>query len=199
MTQSAILRHRLDNGLRIVLAPDDRVPIAGICMVYAVGSAHERAGRSGFAHLFEHMMFEGSAHVAKTEHFQLVESAGGRINAYTSWDSTVYIDTVPSHALELALWLEADRMATLAQSLSQGSLDNQRDVVKNERRLSIDNVPYGSAYEQIFALSYPETHPYHHSSFDPWKSSRQHPWTTSGPSSRPITCRTMRSSPSSAT
>lgn len=165
MTQSAILRYQLDNGLRIVLAPDDRVPVVGVCVMYAVGSAHERAGRSGFAHLFEHMMFEGSAQVAKTEHFQLVESAGGRVNAYTSWDNTVYIDAVPSHALELALWLEADRMATLAQTLSQESLDNQRDVVKNEKRTSLDNVPYGRAYEQIFALSFPKTHPYHHSSF----------------------------------
>jgi zinc protease len=165
MTQPTILRHQLDNGLRIVLVPDERVPVVGVCLVYKVGSAHEPAGRSGFAHLFEHMMFEGSANIGKTQHFQYVESAGGRINAYTSWDSTVYIDTLPSHELELGLWLEADRMATLAQALSQESLDNQRDVVKNERRLKIDNVPYGRSEERLFELIYPETHPYHHSTF----------------------------------
>jgi len=109
------------------------------------------------------MMFEGSAHVAKTEHFQQIESAGGNINAYTSWDSTTYVDTLPSHELELALWLEADRMATLTHALSQESLDNQRDVVKNERRATVENAPYGSAEEHIFALAYPPSHPYHHS------------------------------------
>ncbi len=164
MTQP-ILRHHLDNGLRIVLAPDDRVPVVGAGVTYAVGSAQEREGRGGFAHLFEHMMFEGSAHVAKTEHFQLVEGAGGRIYAYTGWDHTVYINTLPSHMLELALWLEADRMATLTEALTQESLDNQRDIVKNERREKVDNVPYGTAEELIFALTFPPSHPYHHSAF----------------------------------
>jgi zinc protease len=163
VTAPIILKHRLDNGLKIVFVPDDRVPVVSVCLTYAVGSRHERPGRSGFAHLFEHMMFEGSANVLKTEHFQMVESAGGIAAAFTGWDSTVYIDTLPSHELELALWLEADRLGTLADALSQETLDNQRDVVKNERRSSIDNVPYGTAEEEIFRLVFPSTHPYSHS------------------------------------
>ena len=165
MTQPTILRHQLDNGLRVVLAPDDRVPVVGVCVTYAVGSAHEREGRGGFAHLFEHMMFEGSAHVAKTEHFQLVEGAGGRVDGYSVWDLTAYKDTLPSHMLELALWLEADRMATLTEALTQESLDNQRDIVKNERREKVDNVPYGTADDLVFELTFPPMHPYHHSAF----------------------------------
>jgi predicted Zn-dependent peptidase len=157
--------HRLDNGLRVALAPDRRVPVVSASLWYGVASAHEREGRSGFAHLFEHMMFQGSAHVAKAEHFALVQAAGGRTNAYTGVDATVYQDTLPSHELELALWLEADRMASLGEALTQEKLDNQRDVVKNERRNRVDNVPYGTWEERGFALAFPPTHPYHRSSW----------------------------------
>ena len=165
MVTPVITAHQLDNGLRVVLAPDDRVPVVSISLWYLVGSSHEPAGRGGFAHLFEHMMFAGSAHVAKGEHFGAIEAVGGRTNAYTGLDATVYSETVPSHELELALWLEADRMATLGQAMSQEKLDIQRDVVKNERRKRVDNLPYGTWEERVFALAFPSAHPYHHSSW----------------------------------
>ena len=161
----SITSHRLGNGLRVALAPDHRVPVVSASLWYGVASAHEREGRSGFAHLFEHMMFQGSAKVAKAEHFAAVQAAGGRTNASTGVDATVYQDTLPSHELELALWLEADRMATLGEALTQEKLDNQRNVVKNERRKRVDNVPYGTWEERSFALAFPATHPYHRSSW----------------------------------
>jgi predicted Zn-dependent peptidase len=151
----------------VVLAPSHRVPVVSVSLFYPVGSAHERDGRSGFAHLFEHMMFQGSAHVAKAEHFGLIQATGGRTNAYTGFDATAYSETLPSHELELALWLEADRMATLGQALTEETLANQRDVVKNERRKRVDNLPYGSWEERSYALAFPPDHPYHHS---PWGS-----------------------------
>lgn len=161
--QPEIRRHRLQNGMRVVTAPDPRVPVAGVSLTYGVGSAHEAPRRTGFAHLFEHMMFAGSANVGETEHLRLIESVGGWATAYTSWDHTVYLDTVPSHQLPLALWMEADRMATLAEAISQNSLDNQIDVVKNERRANVDNVPYGPAEDDLFAMAFPAGHPYAHS------------------------------------
>jgi predicted Zn-dependent peptidase len=167
MSKSRIARHQLDNGLGVVLVPDDRVPIVALSLWYRVGTSHEPQGRSGFAHLFEHMMFQGSANVGKAEHFEIVEAVGGRTNAYTLLDATVYNETLPSHYLELALWLEADRLATLGTAMSQETLDNQREVVKNERRLRVDNIPYGPGEEKLFALAYPPEHPYHHS---PWGS-----------------------------
>ena len=166
VTESAgLIDHRLDNGLRVVILPDRRVPVVGVSLWYAVGSRHEPPGRSGFAHLFEHMMFQGSANVGKSQHFNLVQAAGGRTNAYTGLDATVYGDTLPSHQLELALWLEADRMSSLGQVLTQATLDNQRDVVLNERRKKVDNATYGTWEERLFALCYPAGHPYHHSSW----------------------------------
>ncbi|MEU8135368.1 M16 family metallopeptidase [Streptodolium elevatio] len=152
----------LGNGLRVVVSPDPSVPLAAVNLWYDVGARHEPPGRHGFAHLFEHLMFEGSAHVAKGEHFAFVQSCGGdAINASTSPDRTNYYQTVPSGQLELALWLEADRMGSLA--LTQETLDNQRDVVKNERRQRYDNVPYGRWSEVMVELAYPEGHPYAHS------------------------------------
>jgi zinc protease len=158
-----ITTHRLPNGLRVVMAPDARVPVIGLAMTYLVGSADEEAGRTGFAHLFEHMMFQGSANVGKTEHLTALEAIGGDADATTSWDTTVYTDVVPSHQLPLALWLEADRLATLSQAISQETLDNQREVVKNERQGAIENVPYGDAEDELFALAFGEGHPYAHS------------------------------------
>jgi zinc protease len=158
-----IERHRLANGLRVVLAPDARAPIVGVNLWYDVGSKHERAGRTGFAHLFEHMMFQGSEHVDKGEHFTLVQAAGGTLNASTWLDRTNYHETLPSHELELALWLESERLGSLVPAMTQEKLDNQRDVVKNERRWSVDNQPYGTWDERIQALVYPPEHPYHHS------------------------------------
>jgi predicted Zn-dependent peptidase len=127
-----------------------------------VGSKHEQPGNTGFAHLFEHFMFQGSRHVAKAEHLGIVQAAGGVCNATTYFDRTNYFETLPSHQVELGLWLEADRMATLLDALSQENLDNQRDVVKNEKRQSYDNRPYGSFYEKLMAAVFPPGHPYHH-------------------------------------
>jgi len=156
-------RRSLPNGLRVVLSPDTRAPVAAVNLWYAVGSKNEKAGKTGFAHLFEHMMFQGSEHVEKGQHFSLVQGAGGTLNATTSLDRTNYFETLPSHQLELALWLEADRMANLVHAISQEKLDNQREVVKNERRWSVDNQPYGTWDEKLQELTYPESHPYHHS------------------------------------
>jgi predicted Zn-dependent peptidase len=163
LPQVPIQRHSLPNGLRVVLSPDDRAPIVGVNLWYDVGSKHERAGRTGFAHLFEHMMFQGSEHVAKGEHFALVQAAGGTLNASTWLDRTNYFETLPSHELELGLWLESDRLASLLPAMTQEKLDNQREVVKNERRWSVDNQPYGTWDEKIQELLYPVGHPYHHS------------------------------------
>jgi predicted Zn-dependent peptidase len=154
--------HRLDNGLRLVLSEDHLTPVAAVCIWYDVGSRHEIAGRTGLAHLFEHLMFQGSAQVKGNGHFELVQAAGGSLNGTTSFERTNYFETMPAHQLELALWLEADRMGTLLAALDDESLQNQRDVVKNERRQRYDNVPYGTAFERLTALAYPEGHPYHH-------------------------------------
>jgi zinc protease len=153
---------RLDNGLRVVVSADTSAPVICVNLWYDVGSRHEPAGQTGFAHLFEHLMFEGSAHVAKTEHMRLVQGNGGSLNATTNPDRTNYFETMPSEHLELALWLEADRMGGLVPALTQETLDNQREVVKNERRQRYENVPYGDAWLRLLPLLYPPGHPYHH-------------------------------------
>jgi zinc protease len=158
-----IERHRLDNGLRVNLSRDTSTPIVAVNLWYDVGSKHEQPGKTGFAHLFEHMMFQGSQNVDKGAHFAMVQAAGGTLNATTWLDRTNYFETLPSHELELALWLEADRMARLLPAMNQEKLDNQREVVKNERRWSVDNQPYGTWDEKLQELLYPEGHPYHHS------------------------------------
>ncbi|MBM4183759.1 MAG: insulinase family protein [Gemmatimonadetes bacterium] len=155
-------RHRLANGLKVVLSPDRTVPIVAVNLWYGVGSRNEPTGKTGFAHLFEHMMFQGSAHVPKNKHFELIERVGGTLNATTWFDRTNYFDTVPSHHLELALWLESDRMGWMLPAMDQAKLDNQRDVVKNEKRQRYDNQPYGDWDERLQAMMYPPEHPYHH-------------------------------------
>jgi predicted Zn-dependent peptidase len=155
--------HRLSNGLRLIVAEDHLAPVVAINVWYDVGSKHEQPGKTGFAHLFEHIMFQGSRHVAKAEHIALIQAAGGTMNGTTWLDRTNYFETLPSHQLDLGLWLEADRMATLLDALSQENLDNQREVVKNEKRWSYDNRPYGSWQEKLQAHLFPEDHPYHHS------------------------------------
>ncbi len=162
MADVPIEQHALDNGLRIILSRDPRAPVVGVNLWYDVGSKHEKPGKTGFAHLFEHMMFQGSANVEKGQHFSLIQAAGGTLNASTWLDRTNYYETLPGHELELALWLEADRMASLLPAMTQEKLDNQRDVVKNERRWSVDNQPYGTWDEKMQALVYPPSHPYHH-------------------------------------
>jgi predicted Zn-dependent peptidase len=153
---------RLPNGLRLIISEDHLAPVAAVNVWYNVGSKHEVPGKTGFAHLFEHVMFQGSAHVGKTEHMALIQAAGGTLNGTTWLDRTNYFETMPSHQLEIALWLEADRMGTLLDALSQENLDNQREVVKNEKRWSYDNRPYGSWVEKMLNNLFPPDHPYHH-------------------------------------
>ena len=154
---------RLPNGLFVTLSEDHTAPLVAVNLWYHVGSANERAGRTGFAHLFEHMLFQGSANVAANEHFELVQRAGGTLNGSTWLDRTNYFETIPSNQLALALWLEADRMGRLLPAMTQQKLDTQRDVVKNERRWSVDNQPYGTWWEKLPALTFPPDHPFHHS------------------------------------
>jgi predicted Zn-dependent peptidase len=153
----------LENGLFVTLSEDHTAPIVAVNLWYHVGSANERSGRTGFAHLFEHMLFQGSASVGANEHFELVQRAGGTLNGSTWLDRTNYFETVPSNQLELALWLEANRMGYLLPAMTQQKLDTQRDVVQNERRWSMDNQPYGSWWERLPALCFPPSHPFHHS------------------------------------
>jgi zinc protease len=163
MIQIPFSRHRLDNGLDVVLSPDPSVPAVAINLWYRVGSRDERPGRTGFAHLFEHMMFQGSENVPETAHFAHIEQAGGSLNGSTWLDRTNYYETLPAHHLELGLWLESDRLGWLLGAMTQEKLDNQRDVVKNERRWRVDNQPYGDWDERLQAMLYPPDHPYHHS------------------------------------
>ena len=153
---------RLSNGLRLIVVEDHLAPVVAVNIWYAVGSKHEVPGKTGFAHLFEHVMFQGSAHVGKAEHMALVQAAGGTLNGTTWLDRTNYYETLPSHQLELALFLEADRMGSLLDALSQENLDNQREVVKNEKRWSYDNRPYGTWNEKLLGHLFPVEHPYHH-------------------------------------
>ncbi len=154
---------RLQNGLFVSLSEDHTAPIVAVNLWYHVGSANEPPGRTGFAHLFEHMLFQGSADVQANEHFELVQRAGGTLNGSTWLERTNYFETLPSNQLELALWLEANRMGALLPAMTQQKLDTQRDVVKNERRWSMDNQPYGSWLEKLPALCFPPEHPFHHS------------------------------------
>ena len=150
----------LSNGLHVILHQDKTVPVAAVNVWYHVGSGREKPGRTGFAHLFEHVMFEGSEHVKEGEFDGWLEAAGGNNNGSTSEDRTNYITDVPTNALELALFLESDRMGYLLPTLTQGKLDGQRDVVKNEKRQRVDNQPYGQAFVELGAMMYPQGHPY---------------------------------------
>lgn len=150
----------LPNGLHVILHQDRTVPVAAVNVWYHVGSGREKAGRTGFAHLFEHIMFGGSEHVPEGAFDNWLEAAGGNNNGSTSEDRTNYITDVPSNALELALFLESDRMGYMLATLTSSKLDIQRDVVKNEKRQRIDNAPYGQAYIELGSLLYPEGHPY---------------------------------------
>ena len=155
-------KYTLPNGLEVILHEDHTTPVVGVNLWYKVGSKNEKPGRTGFAHLFEHLMFQGSKH-HDSEYFGPIEKLGAQINGSTNTDRTNYFETLPSNALELALWLESDRMGFLLPALTQAKLDNQRDVVKNERRQRVDNVPYGQAGEKLDEALYPPDHPYHHS------------------------------------
>jgi len=157
-----IAEHTLANGLRVIVSEDHSVPNVTVDLWVNVGSRHEAEGRTGFAHLFEHLMFQGSRNVASGEHFSALMAAGGRLNATTWFDRTNYFETVPRGAMDLALWMEADRHGYLLDAVNQENLDNQRDVVKEEKRQRYDNVPYGNALIDIYAAIFPKDHPYHH-------------------------------------
>ncbi len=142
----------LANGLRVVLNADNAIPVVSVAVYYNVGSRNEREGRTGFAHLFEHMMFQGSENVPKAGHFQHIMKAGGTMNGTTSSERTNYFETLPANQLPLALWLESDRMRSLA--VTQENLDNQREAVKEEKRLRYDNQPYGQIFDLINEMIY---------------------------------------------
>jgi zinc protease len=150
----------LPNGLRVIMHEDRSVPVVSVNIWYHVGSGREKPGRTGFAHLFEHMLFQGSEHVGDDKHFGYIQEAGGSLNGSTNNDRTNYFETVPSQFLEMVLWLESDRMGFLLPAMTQEKLDNQRDVVKNERRQGVDNQPYGRSFERISALLYEPSYPY---------------------------------------
>ena len=152
--------YTLPNGLTVILAPDHSTPTVAVDMWYHVGSKNEVVGRTGFAHLFEHVMFTGSGHVPYGIHDKLTEGVGGSNNGTTSNDRTTYYETVPSNYLEDELWLESDRMGYLLDSLDLAKLNAQRDIVKNERRQGVDNQPYGRADEILAQATYPPSHPY---------------------------------------
>jgi zinc protease len=154
-------KYTLPNGLVVLLHEDHRLPLVAVDLWYHVGPVNEAAGRTGFAHLFEHMMFEGSEHVGEKAHFKYLEGAGASdINGTTDFDRTNYFETVPSNQLELALWLESDRMGFLLETLDRQKLTNQRDVVRNERRQG-ENTPYDVADEEVFHQLFPKSHPYY--------------------------------------
>jgi zinc protease len=157
-------KYQLANGLTVILSEDHRAPVVGVDVWYHVGAVNERKGRSGFAHLFEHLMFQGSKHLHGDERtvFAMLERNGAtNLNGTTEWDRTNYFETMPSDRLELALWLESDRMGFLLDTVDQKKLDTQREVVRNEKRQSIENVPYGRAEERLVQLLYPEPNPYY--------------------------------------
>jgi len=188
----------LPNGLTVLYSLDRSTPVVAVEVMYNVGSKHEQVGRTGFAHLFEHVMFKGSRNVADGEHWSLLEKVGGRagsdINGTTWTDRTNYFEQVPSNYLELALWLESDRMGTLTETLTKDKLDNQREVVKNERRQSVDNQPYGSWFEKMFWYAFPDNHPYRHAVIGSMEDLMPHRSMTSSTSSRLTTHRTTRCS-----
>ena len=152
----------LPNGLQVILSQDRRLPLVAVNLWYHVGPANEEPGRTGFAHLFEHLMFQGSKHTPPDSHFLMLEAAGATgINGTTDYDRTNYFQTLPSNQLELALWIESDRMGYLLDTVDQAALSNQQDVVRNERRQSLENQPYGIAEEEVVHLLYPKGHPYY--------------------------------------
>lgn len=156
----AYKKYLLDNGLTVILHEDRSDPLVHVDVTYHVGSSREEVGKSGFAHFFEHMMFQGSEHVADEEHFKIISEAGGTLNGTTNTDRTNYFETVPDNQLEKVLWLEADRMGFLLDAVTQEKFEVQRETVKNERGQRVDNQPYGQLMERVNEALYPEGHPY---------------------------------------
>ena len=157
--QLHIVPRTLSNGLHMVMVENHEAPVVSLQMWYHVGSKDERPGRTGFAHLFEHLMFQGSADVAPEQHTRIIEALGGEANAETRDDVTVFYETFPSNALERVLWLEADRLGGL--KITEENFESEREVVKEERRLDVDNRPYGEVFEDLYAAAF-TVHPYHH-------------------------------------
>ncbi len=153
-------KYKLKNNMEVILYKDDTLPLVASNIWYKVGSANEKRGKTGIAHLFEHMMFQGSEHVQKEMHFKFIQEAGGSLNGSTSFDRTNYYEKVPSNFLELILWLESDRMGFFLPALTREKLDNQIGVVKNERLERYDNQPYGLAFEILLSKLFSEEHPY---------------------------------------
>src|ERR1700722_15602915 len=155
------VKYTLPNGLTVITHEDHRLPLVAVDLWYHVGPLNERPGRTGFAHLFEHMMFEGSEHVGEKAHIKDVEAVGATdVNGTTSFDRTNYFETLPSNQLELGLWLESDRMGFLMEGLNRTLLTNQRDVVRNERRQG-EGRPYYGANETVIHMLFPQAHPYY--------------------------------------
>ncbi|WP_224240540.1 M16 family metallopeptidase [Hyalangium gracile] len=155
-------KYKLKNGLEVILSVDRKLPIVSVNLWYHVGAYHEAPGRTGFAHLFEHMMFQGSKNVADDVHISLLEQIGATdLNGTTNYDRTNYFETVPSNHLETALWLESDRMGFLLDALTEEKLQTQKEVVKNERRQGTETAPYGLANEKLWHALFPLPHPYH--------------------------------------
>ena len=153
-------KYQLDNGLTVILHEDKSDPIVGVAIQYHVGSNREIPGRTGFAHLFEHMLFQESQHVGQDQFFKMIQNAGGTLNGGTSKDGTVYYEVVPKNALETALWLESDRMGWLLSTVTQAAFENQQEVVQNEKRQRVDNRPYGHSNYVMIKNMYPKDHPY---------------------------------------
>jgi zinc protease len=153
-------KYVLPNGLTVIVHEDSSDPIVHVDVTYHVGSAREEIGKSGFAHFFEHMMFQGSDNVGDEQHFKIITEAGGTLNGTTNSDRTNYFETVPSNQLEKMLWLEADRMGFLMDAVTQKKFEIQRETVKNERGQRVDNAPYGLVFELIGKSLYPYGHPY---------------------------------------
>jgi predicted Zn-dependent peptidase len=155
-------KYELDNGLEVILHQDGKTGSVAVSLWAHVGGLNEKEGRSGFAHLFEHLMFQGTPHVGDDMHFKYLQQAGGKsINGTTSFDRTNYFEVVPANELELALWLESDRLGWLMEGVTQAKLDEQREVVKNERLQRTENRPYGLGQEKLWQAMFPPSHPYY--------------------------------------
>src|SRR5712692_9142322 len=157
--QLHVVSHRLANGLLLLMVEDHAASVINLQMWYHVGSKDEKPGRTGFAHLFEHLMFKGSAHVPPEQHSRIIEAVGGFDNAYTSDDVTVYWETFPSNYLERVIWLEADRLGSL--KVDAANFQSEREVVKEERRVRVEDRPYGRVFEDLYAAAF-TLHPYKH-------------------------------------
>ncbi|PTM03506.1 MAG: peptidase M16, partial [Bacteroidetes bacterium] len=153
-------KYTLDNGLQVVLHHDKSDPIVSLAIQYGVGSNREKTGRTGFAHLFEHMLFQESENVPQDQFFKKIQDAGGTLNGGTGKDATTYYEVVPKNALEMVLWLESDRMGYLINTVTEAAFYNQQEVVQNEKRQRVDNNPYGHTGWVIDKALYPESHPY---------------------------------------